>query len=256
MITGKENIENWFDMVASNGAIHWKICNEKNPNKILLSAGAEVSEEGSSPADRAGSSITTEYSRRTLIQSLSLLAPGKYLIIAKKFHGQGKGQYETIFQLTNQDLETYMPHRMHGLPDEDDDTSVGSPIIEKRIEEALEKYKLEQSVEQLTAQVNELSGHSKVTVAEQRMDKFLDALTPHIGTLLQAFIPGMQQNVAVTGTDIPTAADPAENQQERFNKACQTLGAATPDFIGTMEKLAALAEKDPEQYKLALTMLG
>lgn len=234
MIVGKANIICWFEELnVPYWALFYKGKTESgNPVKRSNQADNVV------PADAIAE----------LTKTLGYLDRGQYTIMAgEKANLAIRGNYRVDFEIPYQD--THSAGNFPALP-----AIAGIPqtveemesFADKRAQKMLEKFKLEQKIEALEMENRELKQDNKELEekASSASNKIMNAISGiGLDKILGAF---MNKPIPVI-SGIPHAQGPEENDQaaERIAKALEVFEKYDPDFVNTLEKMAAKIESNP-----------
>lgn len=246
MIQGKKNLLEWMKF---HGYPYWKLCTDSSKVKVLA--------ENDETAD-----IETSISK--LDNVLNLIAEGRYFISCKKTESMTKGLHETFFA-----------HTASNISPSSNISGAGSPLtaegigdlVKRQVKEGIEKYKAEREVDDLKKQVEEykkLLKEKEEGSLEKGLSKFIGTLQPYTPAILEHF--GIKQaaqktatTIAVSGTEEQTTQATEEQINElqtRLENGLKTWSDADPEFyIEMIEKIAAGAKENPDQYKMYRGML-
>lgn len=182
---------------------------------------------------------------------------GRYIIVCREEleSNKQKGLAETIFIHTKQGNSS--PNAVQHIA-----PAISEDHIEKRVTEALDKFKTELRIKDLERERDELKQELKEiqpTLLQNRFAAILPELKPYIGGIMEKIgVAKQSTSLAVSGIDpeIENAPSETSDDQTRLQNALELWSEADPDgFINLIEKLAHFAHEKPEQYNSYIPMI-
>ena len=235
IINGKDNVLSWFDTVPAN---HWIIyAYEKSDSGFLVLRSTEDDQ------------LTKEASRDELSKALSLLS-GRFTICAMPgIKRSAKGDYKI-----NMELEKAGANVGNAFTPPQQGLQGPAVDVQAEIKKALDKYKAEQKLEELQKQVDELKKENKELEksANDPFNELIKIAGPYIPHLLGNQAPAVAGINDAAPTIHQTTNDmPAEEvfmsdaEHERLSEVVRTFMAADPQWLETLEKMAAKVKANP-----------
>jgi hypothetical protein len=235
MITGKQNIQQWFEATDCS---YWALFNHKGTdsgNWVTRSS----QEDGSTP----------QTALRDLAKALSLISYGKYTLAAIQKAGTlpSKGKFVTDVEISYTDTNA---------PQQQTQAIAGPSAInvEEAIQKALQDYKLNEEVKQLKAKNAELEKENKELQREDPIGKLVSICGPYIPKILgleaaqvAGIHPGTMQAApnTIQHNEVEDEYSLTEQENQRLATVVETFMQADVNWLETLEKMAAKVKADP-----------
>ena len=259
MIIGKDDVIRYIEF---NKAPYWKIKSTVGGKvKFSVLTDEEQSDDESETTDRrkgtARSDLGLDQSIDYLRQALAIITPGDYIITASVHNRGGKNTLEENFRIPGASTAPALVGS-HLMPPGSD--YVARQDMEAAIERAVEKITTQATIKALEDKIKILENGDGNTAWDRvisRIEKTKPGLTGDliVGVAEVAGIKVKQTAVGVSGFNDKDLTE--EEITRRFQECQEKIDKALPD-IGTLkvlEKLAALAETDPDKLKMGYNML-
>jgi len=230
-IIGIERLANWF---YDSNAMYWKAFDNDRSGDSRKVVGTNFEIKNSSKED----------AMRRLRSFLELYSNtgGRVYIWAVDKTTNSKGGFYTWFEITTSENGS---HNSIGAAPQ----NIVSPgDIEKQILEALTKYKAEEKIRTLEAELKE----TKALVNDSSTERVMTTLEPYVPHIIAGVFPKVKIPVGVGST---SSKSTIENPEESMHNSLGVLNESTDDLPLLLEKLAKLAKEDPEKFELAKSML-
>jgi hypothetical protein len=112
----------------------------------------------------------------------------------------------------------------------------------------------------LKEQLIETKFKNEIAGLREEMERIKTEKSDPISDIAQAMLiqymqPQQKGIVGIAGTSESVSATEIQSDRDRFTAVVKRLRNIDPDFVTTLEKLAAFAETNPDKYKLYLNMI-
>lgn len=232
MIEGRQKILSWFE---GTGMPYFTIC---HLNGTASGNWCYKSTQGEG--------VTNAQALADLKKWLDITSSGKYTIVAADTNDRipAKGAWREDISLNSFDTQPAAAVASIGsIPD----GYVKQETVTEQINNALEKYKRDQELEAIRKENAELKRENKELNANDPWTKIAGIFTE----LAPHFMPGIKAQIAgVPAADpVNTSTDEivelTDEENDRLGIALATFREVDPDWIGTLEKMAAKAKTNP-----------
>lgn len=230
MIKGSENI---LKLLRDNKAAYWRLLNR---------------EGGSVIAETDDKDMTTGAAETHLKNFIELLGPGTYFIEMWDKPGDNRGRKKTPFELYGADGKLPQQAQIGAIP--------GGQSINDMINEALEKERMRNSIERLTAQLAEKDATIRKHEATIRqLEQDADNVGTRIFSRIEPFIGHFIPNGAAAAAAPAQVAGNATDVEKRLEAAFDHWQKKEADPVTIVERIAALSHDDPGTYAMARGIL-
>jgi hypothetical protein len=247
MLRGKEKVMDWFGMCKDSKHTVWKLVWARNLNKTILSLAGDGDNEDEGDNQKKGNllqalKISFEDSRKRLDDILSILDPGDYILMCANRPQWGKGQIEVQFTIPGEQRTAANGTQAGGI-------GYSQQQVDRMIVSEIAKLRAEIRLEQIEKELKILQGSS----GDKRFDKFIDAVQPHIGTIVES-MTGTPAKTAVAVSGFTKGKGDTKDEQAKLEETLERLNKVRPnDILEILEIVTKTAENDPkiiEMFKL------
>lgn len=238
MIVGKQNIISWFE------SLHV-------PYWALFAKGKVETGNPIGRSDDRDSATETD-AVESLRKLLDLQNRGQFtLIAAPKPNVAVRGGFRTDFEITSPEgaITPQTAISISGMPQ-----SIGEldALTQQRANQMIENVKLEMKVQKLQDENEELKKENRELEKEagKGSNKFWEAIN---GIGVNNIIAAFMKPAAPAVTGVPHVAEPPENDQQyasRLSNVIAIFQDADPDWLETLERMAAKIKADPSVIKM------
>lgn len=236
MVIGKVNLMKWF---RDTGNAFWQIRSKDKTS--LISNSWE------------GTSDSQEEATEDLSRNLDILGPGRYNIVSCRSATPGgtKSRFNSMFELKPEVQATQAPQFTQPAFDMGQVKEMAEEIAERK----MLAYRLTEMERQLQ-EAKEVG--SEPTPSEKAWMKVLETTAPHFPQMIAGITgqPVALPAPAVAGTPEQAKPDQPSDEPQRITAALKTMYQVDPNLVDSLEKLAAMAKSNPDQYKSLLPMLN
>lgn len=233
MIKGEENLLKWLEF---NQYIYWKILPPKENAEIILSFW---------PKEEGKEDYTFADGREKMEEALDILAPGKYLVVAKRDTKNDQRNYRiTPYQHKMEDNERRFSDRVGMV----ENTADISEMVRQGVEAELERRDKEAHLQELEKQIKEFK--RKDTAYQDAVVSAIGQIMPFVSKYGEQFICGVIN--ALNGNRGAAVISPQIAGTTNNNNKTKTIKVMEQDKSTEQERLQKVVERleqiEPEKW--------